>query len=72
MGKKQILGIAYVSVWVIIWGTIGSLIDYPLLQANIYSAGTFGQYITFSIVAFLSILSAIFLFEKIMVKETKN
>jgi len=27
----------YISVWVIIWGTIGSLVDFPLYKNKIYS-----------------------------------
>ena len=64
MTKKDWFGIGYVSIWVLIWGTIGSLIDLPLLQANVYEAGTTGQYLTFLITALISILLGIWLFPK--------
>ncbi|MFN5117401.1 MAG: hypothetical protein ACK5FE_01735 [Cyanobacteriota bacterium] len=40
-------GIAYVSVWVLLWGTAASLADYVLLERGAYAAGTPGQGITF-------------------------
>ena len=55
----------YISVWVIIWGTFGSLIDYPLYKNNIYLEGSFYQYLTFTITAVASILSAKFIYKKI-------
>ena len=51
--KKEFIGIAYVSILIIAWGTFGSLIDFPLLQADIYKAGSLGQVLTFSITGFL-------------------
>ena len=57
--------ILYISAWVIIWGTLGSLIDYPLYKNNIYLEGSIYQYLTFTITAILSILSAKFLYQKI-------
>ena len=57
--------ILYISIWIIIWGSIASLIDYPLLQNGLYNVGDFGQYITFSITAFLSILGALNIFKRI-------
>ncbi len=55
----------YISVWVIIWGTLGSFIDYPLYKNNIYLEGSIYQYLTFTITAIISILSAKFLYQKI-------
>ena len=49
MKKKDLFSIAYISLIIIVWGSLGSLIDYPLLQANIYTAGSIGQALTFSI-----------------------
>ena len=49
MKKEDLAAIIYISILIIIWGSIGSLIDFPLLQANIYSAGSTGQILTFSI-----------------------
>ena len=66
MTKKTILGISYVSVWVVIWGTIGSFIDYPLLKANIYAQGSIGQISTFVLTGLASIALGILLFSNIM------
>jgi len=55
----------YISTWVIIWGTFGSVIDYPLYKNNIYVEGSIYQYLTFTITAFISILSAKFFYQKI-------
>ena len=55
----------YISVWVIIWGTFGSLIDFPLYKNKIYSEGSIYQYITFTVTAFISIISAKFFYKKI-------
>ena len=69
MNKKNFLGIAYVSAWVMIWGTIGSFIDFAFLETDSYRAGSTGQLITFSLSAFISIVIATFLFPKIMSKD---
>ncbi len=66
MQKKDFLGIAYVSVWVIIWGSVGSLIDFPLLENNIYTAGSLGQIITFTLSAIVSAIIAIYFFPKLI------
>tara|TARA_Y100001968_G_scaffold268259_1_gene258546 strand:+ start:1463 stop:1687 length:225 start_codon:yes stop_codon:yes gene_type:complete len=49
MTKQTLFGIFYVSILIIIWGSIGSLIDYPLLKASIYIEGSIGQLTTFII-----------------------
>jgi hypothetical protein len=41
-------GVAYVSVWVLLWGTAASLADLVLLQREVYEAGSSGQLITFA------------------------
>ena len=41
-------GVAYVSVWVMLWGTASSLADYVLLHRGVYAGGTIGQGITFA------------------------
>ncbi len=64
MNKKTIVGVSYVSSWIIIWGTIGSLIDFYFLQ-NTYLPGSLGQYLTFIISAFVSSIFAVFLFPTI-------
>tara|TARA_B100001109_G_scaffold198921_1_gene165585 strand:- start:461 stop:673 length:213 start_codon:yes stop_codon:yes gene_type:complete len=55
----------YISVWVIIWGTLGSLIDYPLYTNKIYLEGSLYQYLTFAITAIFSIICAKLLYKKI-------
>ena len=57
--------ILYISIWVIIWGTLGSFIDYPLYKNKIYSEGSIFQYLTFTITAIISIISARFFYKKI-------
>ena len=37
----------YVSVWVVIWGTASSLVDWLLLHADLSQEGSFGQAATF-------------------------
>ena len=55
----------YISVWVIIWGTIGSLVDFPLYKNKIYLEGSIFQYLTFTITAIITIVSAKFFYQKI-------
>ena len=55
----------YISAWVIIWGSIASLIDLPFLKNGIYSEGDLGQYLTFSLTAMISIICAKNIFSKI-------
>jgi len=55
----------YISVWVIIWGTLGSLIDYPLYKNKIYLEGSIYQYLTFTFTAIISIICGLFLYKKI-------
>ena len=54
----------YISVWVIIWGSIASLIDLPFLKNGIYREGDLGQYLTFSLTAMISIICAKNIFSK--------
>ena len=54
----------YISAWVIIWGTLGSLIDYPLYKNNIYVEGSIYQYLTFTVTAMISIFIAKFFYKK--------
>ena len=55
----------YISIWVIIWGSIASLIDLPFLKNGIYSEGDLGQYLTFSFTAMISVITAKNIFSKI-------
>ena len=64
MNKKTLVGVSYVSSWIIIWGTIGSLIDFYFLQ-NTYLPGSLGQYLTFIISAFVSSITAVYFFPTI-------
>ncbi len=66
MSKKYLIGFLYVSIFVVIWGTIGSLVDYPLLQNNIYQAGSFGQLTTFIATGTSTTILAIILFKKFL------
>ena len=64
MNKKTLVGVSYVSAWVIIWGTVGSIIDFYFLQ-NTYVAGSLGQFSTFIITAAISSIAAIYMFPTI-------
>ena len=55
----------YISVWVIIWGTLGSFVDYPLYKNKIYLEGSIYQYLTFTVTAIISIICAKSLYKKI-------
>ena len=63
--SSQLKIFLYISAWVIIWGTLGSLIDYPLYKNKIYLEGSIYQYLTFIITAIISILIAKFFYKKI-------
>jgi len=41
-------GVAYVSVWVVLWGTASSLADFVLLERGAYETRHHGQVITFA------------------------
>tara|TARA_Y100001968_G_scaffold146442_1_gene133918 strand:+ start:28 stop:249 length:222 start_codon:yes stop_codon:yes gene_type:complete len=53
MKKKDLAAIVYVSILIIIWGSVGSLIDYAFLVSNSYKAGSIGQVLTFSVTGFI-------------------
>ena len=46
--NQTLRGVAYVSVWVLLWGTAASLADVVLLQRGAYATGTPGQAVTFA------------------------
>lgn len=46
--NRTLQGVAYVSVWVLLWGTAASLADFVLLERGAYDAGSLGQAFTFS------------------------
>ena len=56
--KKNLKIVLYISLWVIVWGSIASLIDFPLLKSGFYNEGEIGQYFTFSLTAMFSIFAA--------------
>jgi TM2 domain-containing membrane protein YozV len=56
--NKIAKGIAYVSVWVMIWGTIASLVDFALLGADLYENGSIGQASTFATYGLAAIVIA--------------
>ena len=64
MNKKTLVGISYVSAWIIIWGTVGSLIDFYFLQ-NTYLPGSSGQFLTFIITAIISSIIATYTFPEV-------
>ena len=55
----------YISAWVIIWGTLGSFVDYPLYKNKIYLEGSIYQYLTFILTAVISIIGAKFFYKKL-------
>ena len=63
--NKKFKIVLYISVWVIIWGSIASLIDLPFLNNGIYKEGELGQYLTFSFTALISIFTAKNIFNRI-------
>ena len=52
-------GIAYVSVWVLLWGTAASLADFVLLQRQVYGAGSLGQGVTFGAYGLAAVVLAV-------------
>jgi hypothetical protein len=52
-------GVAYVSVWVLLWGTASSLADFVLLERGAYDPGTVAQAITFTSYGIASVVLAV-------------
>jgi hypothetical protein len=52
-------GVAYVSVWVVLWGTAASLADLVLLERGVYAAGTAGQAFTFTAYGIAAVVLAV-------------
>ena len=65
MARKDWFGILYVSAWVLVWGTVGSLVDLPLLDSKTYFPGSIGQVATFTITALLSVVIGSLLFNRV-------
>lgn len=52
-------GVAYVSVWVMLWGTASSLADAVLLQRGAYGVGSLGQAVTFTTYGIAAVVLAV-------------
>lgn len=57
--NQTLRGISYVSVWVVIWGTVASLMDWMLLTGEVYETGTSGQALTFIAYGAASVVMAV-------------
>ena len=66
---RTLRGFAYVSVWVLIWGTAASLADTVLLQRGAYEAGTAGQAVTFASYGIASVVLAVRLARRFLRQE---
>lgn len=52
-------GVAYVSAWVLIWGTAASIADAVLLGRSAYESGSSGQAVTFVSYGIASVVLAV-------------
>lgn len=57
--NPELKGIAYVSVWVVLWGTAASLADFVLLERGAYAAGSAGQAVTFTSYGIAAVVLAV-------------
>lgn len=57
--NRTLRGVAYVSVWVLLWGTAASLADVVLLEREAYAAGGAGQVITFASYGMAAVVLAV-------------
>ena len=57
--NPELKGIAYVSVWVVLWGTAASLADFVLLERGTYAAGSAGQVVTFTSYGIAAVVLAV-------------
>ncbi len=57
--NSTLRGITYVSTWVVIWGTVASLMDWMLLTGEVYETGTSGQALTFVAYGAASVVMAV-------------
>ena len=57
--NQTLRGVAYVSVWVLLWGTAASLADTLLLQRAAYETGTAGQAVTFATYGVAAVVLAV-------------
>ena len=56
---RTLKGVAYVSVWVVMWGTAASIADAVLLERGAYATGTAGQAITFASYGIAAVVLAV-------------
>ena len=63
--NKNVKVVLYISAWIIIWGSVGSLIDYPLYKAEIYNEGSIWQYLTFTVAGVLSFFIGLKIYKKL-------
>jgi hypothetical protein len=66
---RTLRGIAYVSVWVLFWGTAASLADVVLLEREAYTAGSAGQAITFASYGVATVVLAVRLAGRFLKQE---
>ncbi len=57
--NRTVRGVAYVSVWVVLWGTAASLADFVLLQRAAYEAGSTGPAVTFASYGIAAVVLAV-------------
>tara|TARA_Y100001968_G_C19291890_1_gene684633 strand:- start:17 stop:241 length:225 start_codon:yes stop_codon:yes gene_type:complete len=68
MNKKIFTGIAYVSFIIMVWGTLGSLVDFQFLQSKIYQEGSIGQFSTFSLTGLVFTVAGVRLYPMLLNK----
>jgi hypothetical protein len=66
---RTLKGVAYVSAWVLFWGTAASLADTELLQREAYTAGSAGQAITFASYGIATVVLAVRLASRFLRNE---
>lgn len=66
---RTLKGVAYVSAWVLFWGTAASLADTVLLQREAYTAGSAGQAITFVSYGIATVVLAVRLASRLLRNE---
>ena len=69
---RTLKGVAYVSGWVLFWGTAASLADLVLLEREAYAAGTAGQAITFASYGIATVVLAVRLAPRFLGKKEEQ
>ncbi len=64
--RRILKGIGYVSIWVLVWGTFGSIIDAGLLQVGAYLEGGAEQATTFIVAAVISVAGAFSFYKEVL------